>query len=110
MGLLVYKVADYSFTAEREQYRAICEMLKKHYSSRSEVCLFVANYSIYDSEIDGILFKNDAVISVEFKNYGGEVTAVENGCRERLLDACRRYHREGWFKKESVPTGKGKPC
>lgn len=29
MGLLVYKVADYSFTAEREQYRAICEMLKK---------------------------------------------------------------------------------
>ena len=31
MGLLVYKVADYSFTAEREQYRAICEMLKKHY-------------------------------------------------------------------------------
>lgn len=80
MGLLVYKVADYSFTAEREQYRAICEMLKKHYSSRSEVCLFVANYSIYDSEIDGILFKNDAVISVEFKNYGGEVTAVENGC------------------------------
>lgn len=80
MGLLVYKVADYSFTAEREQYRAICEMLKKHYSGRSEVCLFVANYNIYDSEIDGILFKNDAVISVEFKNYGGEVTAVENGC------------------------------
>ena len=33
MGLLVYKVADYSFTAEREQYRAICEMLKKHYSA-----------------------------------------------------------------------------
>lgn len=31
MGLLVYKVADYSFTAEREQYRAICEMLKKHF-------------------------------------------------------------------------------
>ena len=80
MGLLVYKVADFSFTAEREQYRTICEMLKKHYASRSEVCLFVANYNIYDSEIDGILFKNDAVISVEFKNYGGEVTAVENGC------------------------------
>ena len=79
MGLLVYKVADYSFTAEREQYRAICEMLKKHYAGKPEVCLFVANYIIYDSEIDGILFKNDAVISVEFKNYGGEVTAVENG-------------------------------
>ena len=80
MSLLVYKVADYSFTAEREQYRTICELLKKQYASKEEVCLFVANYNIYDSEIDGILFKNDAVISVEFKNYGGEVTAVENGC------------------------------
>jgi hypothetical protein len=80
MGLLVYKVADYSYTAEREQYRTICELLKKHYSDKEEMCLFVANYNIYDSEIDGILFKNDAVISIEFKNYGGEVTAVENGC------------------------------
>lgn len=80
MGLLVYKVADYSFTAEREQYRTICEILKKHYFHKPEVCLFVANYNIYDSEIDGIIFKHDAVISVEFKNYGGEVMAVENGC------------------------------
>lgn len=79
MSLLVYKVADYSFTAEREQYRAICEALKKTYSGRKELCLFVANYNIYDSELDGIIFKNDAVISVEFKNYGGELTAVENG-------------------------------
>lgn len=79
MSLLVYKVADYSFTAEREQYRAICEALKKTYSGCEELCLFVANYNIYDSELDGIIFKNDAVISVEFKNYGGELTAVENG-------------------------------
>ena len=76
MGLLVYKVADYSFTAEREQYRTICEMLKKYYSNKPELCLFVANYNIYDSEIDGILFKNDAIISVEFKNYGGEILLV----------------------------------
>lgn len=62
MSLLVYKVADYSFTAEREQYRAICEMLKEYYTNRDELCLFVANYNIYDSEIDGIIFKNDAVI------------------------------------------------
>ena len=79
MSLLVYKVADYSFTAEREQYRTICEALKQKYSGKDEMCLFVANYNIYDSELDGIIFKNDAVISVEFKNYGGEVTAVENG-------------------------------
>lgn len=79
MGLLVYKAADYSFTAEREQYRTICEALKKKYADVSDLCLFVANYNLYDIEFDGIIFKNDAVISLEFKNYGGDVTAVENG-------------------------------
>lgn len=79
MSLLVYKAASYDFTAEREQYRAICEMLKKQYSGKPDICLFIANYNIYDSELDGIIIKNDAVISVEFKNYGGELTAVENG-------------------------------
>ena len=79
MGLLVYKAADYSFTAEREQYRTICEALKKKYVDVSDLCLFVANYNLYDIEFDGIIFKNDAVISLEFKNYGGDVTAVENG-------------------------------
>ena len=79
MSLLVYKAADYDFTAEREQYRAVCEMLKKQYSGKTDVCLFIANYNIYDIELDGIIIKNDAVISVEFKNYGGELTAVENG-------------------------------
>lgn len=80
MGLLVYKVADFSFTAEREQYRTVCEMLKKHYFNKKEVCLFVVNYNLYDCELDGVIIKNDAVISIEFKNYGGVVTAVENGC------------------------------
>lgn len=79
MGLLVYKAADYSFTAEREQYRTICNALKKKYADVSELCLFVANYNLYDIEFDGIIFKNDAVISLEFKNYGGDITAVENG-------------------------------
>lgn len=79
MGLLVYKAADYSFTAEREQYRTICNALKKKYADVSDLCLFVANYNLYDIEFDGIIFKNDAVISLEFKNYGGDITAVENG-------------------------------
>lgn len=79
MGLLVYKFSDYEHTAEREQYRALCKQLKAYYENREEICLFVANYNIYDCELDGILIKQDAIMSVEFKNYGGVVNAVENG-------------------------------
>ena len=79
MALLVYKFSDYEHTAEREQYRALCKQLKAYYGNRDEICIFIANYNIYDCELDGIIFKQDAIMAVEFKNFGGTITAVENG-------------------------------
>ena len=79
MGLLVYKFSDYAHTAEREQYVDLCKQLKDYYHSREEICLFIANYNVDNCELDGVLIKQDAIIVVEFKNYGGKVTAVENG-------------------------------
>lgn len=79
MGLLVYKFSEYDHTAEREQYRSLCKQLYSHFASSKELCIFIANYNIFDSELDGILIKQDAIICVEFKNYGGKVIATDNG-------------------------------
>lgn len=79
MALLVYKISDYNHTAEREQYREVCKLLKSVYSGKPELCVFIANYNIFDSELDGILIKEDAIVAIEFKNYGGAINAVENG-------------------------------
>lgn len=79
MGLLVYKIADYNHTAEREQYRILCSQLKNLYSGKNELCIFVANWNVYDSELDGLLLKNDALIAIEFKDYGGKIIATDNG-------------------------------
>ena len=79
MGLLVYKINDFSHTAEREQYRTMCNALKSKYSGKEELCLFVANWNVYDSELDGLLIKNDAIIAIEFKDYGGKIIATDNG-------------------------------
>lgn len=79
MPLLVYKISDYEHTAEREQYRTLCKQLKAHYGDNEEICLFIANYNIFDCELDGLIIKQDGIIGVEFKNYGGSITAVENG-------------------------------
>lgn len=79
MSLLVYKFSDYEHTAEREQYRTLCKQLKSYYENRDEICIFIANYNIYDCELDGMLIKQDAIMVVEFKNFGGAITAVENG-------------------------------
>ena len=79
MALLVYKFSNYEHTAEREQYRNLCKQLKSHYANRDDICIFIANYNIFDCELDGIIIKQDAIICVEFKNYGGKVIATDNG-------------------------------
>lgn len=85
MGLIVYRFSNYEHTAENEQYRHMCQLLKDYYGKKKdEHCLFLANYNIGQCELDALLIKQDAIIAVEFKNYGGRVTAVENG--EWLLD------------------------
>lgn len=79
MSFIAFKVSDYNHTAEREQYRAICNILRSKYDHSDELCVFIANYNMYDCEFDGILIKSDAIIAIEFKNYGGNISAVENG-------------------------------
>lgn len=79
MSFIAFKVSDYEHTAEREQYRTICNLLRKKYEKCDDLCLFIANYNIFDCELDGVVIKSDAIIGIEFKNYGGNITAVENG-------------------------------
>lgn len=78
-GFIAFRCGNYENTAEREQFRALCKNMKKKYAKSENMCFLIGNYNIFDSEFDAILIKNDAIIAIEFKNYGGTITAVENG-------------------------------
>lgn len=77
-GLLAFRVGNYDKTAEREQFRFLCGQLKAHYENLEDFCVFVGNYNI-GCELDALFIKKDAIISIEFKNYGSKVVANENG-------------------------------
>ena len=77
-GLLAFRVGNFDNTAEREQFRFLCEQLKVHYENSEEFCVFVGNYNI-GCELDALFIKKDAIIAIEFKNYGGHIIANENG-------------------------------
>lgn len=77
-GLLAFRVGNYDNTAEREQFRFLCQQLKTHFEDSGEFCVFVGNYNI-GCELDALFIKKDAIISIEFKNYGGKIVANENG-------------------------------
>ena len=78
-GFVAFRCCNFDNTAEREQFRFLCKELVRKYADSEELCLLIANYNIFDCEFDSILIKNDAIIAVEFKNYGGKITASENG-------------------------------
>ncbi len=77
-GLLAFRVGNFDTTAEREQFRFLCGQLKAHYEDSNEFCVFAGNYNI-GCELDALFIKKDAIIAIEFKNYGGKVIANENG-------------------------------
>lgn len=80
MPLLVYKPRNYDQTHEREEFRNLCVLLKERYfASPDEMCIFIGNYNIGDVELDGIIIKNEGIVVLEFKDYGGSITASENG-------------------------------
>lgn len=77
-GLLAFRVENFDNTSEREQFRFLCEQLKAHYENSNEFCVLAGNYNI-GCELDALFIKKDAIIAIEFKNYGGKVIANENG-------------------------------
>ena len=53
--------------------------MKARFSESDSFYLMIGNYNIYDCEFDAIIIKQDAIIAIEFKNYGGNIVACENG-------------------------------
>ena len=51
-GLLAFRVDNYNNTAEREQFRFLCEQLKAHSGNSGVFCVCVGNYNI-GRELDG---------------------------------------------------------
>lgn len=78
MAFLAYQRTPYDNQAERQQYFTLCKVLKEYYGEKNELCTFISNYNINGVELDGLIVKQDSIILVEFKNYGGEIQADEN--------------------------------
>ena len=96
MSLLVYRPRNFDQTHEREQFRNLCVLLKGRYaSSPDEMCIFIGNFNIGDVELDGIIIKNDGIIIVEFKDYGGNIIATENGDWTAETDGVKSIIRGG---------------
>ena len=79
MGLSIYKVSDYNHIAEQAQFDSICELLQQTYGDSQDECVLVGNYNIEGVELDALLITPGGIRILEFKNWGGNILARENG-------------------------------
>lgn len=79
MGLSIYKIEEYDHTHERQQFRELCNILSDRLGKTNDHNLLFANINFNGIPLDALLVKKDAIIVLEFKNYGGKVIATENG-------------------------------
>ena len=79
MALRVFKISEYDHAAERKQFDAIRAMLKAKYADRTDPCLLIGNYNIEGVELDALLVTTGGFRILEFKNWGGQIVARENG-------------------------------
>ena len=79
MALQIFKINEYDYQAERMQFEAICQLLRERYKNSDKECILIGNYNIEGVELDGLLITSGGIRILEFKNWGGNIIARENG-------------------------------
>lgn len=79
MGVRIYKISEYEHAAEIRQFDALCRILGELEAQTGGEYVFVGNYNIEGVELDALLFTPQAALVIEFKNWGGNIVAGENG-------------------------------
>lgn len=79
MALHVFRISAYDHVAETLQFDAIRTFLLEKYETSEEECVLIGNYNIEGVELDALLITTEGVRILEFKNWGGNIIARENG-------------------------------
>ena len=79
MALRIFKISDYNHIAETKQFESICQLLQNRYKDSIEECILIGNYNIEGVELDALLITSGGFRILEFKNWGGNIIARENG-------------------------------
>ena len=79
MALRIFKISDYNHIAETKQFESICQLLQNRYKDSIEECILIGNYNIEGVELDALLITSGGFRVLEFKNWGGNIIARENG-------------------------------
>ncbi|WP_378945720.1 nuclease-related domain-containing protein [Mesorhizobium sp. ANAO-SY3R2] len=78
MPVKLYRAAPYLHTQENEAFEKLCLLGDRHLRDKGDVRI-LGNVRCGGYEIDAVVMSERAITIIDFKDYGGTITACENG-------------------------------
>jgi len=79
MGFKAFRGNSFNHSHENQVFNALYDMLSTEWEERDEKLYLFGNFFVAGKEFDALIIKNNAIIVIDFKNFGGEITFSENG-------------------------------
>lgn len=79
MGFKAFRGSSFNHSHENQAFNALYDMLQAEWDERDDQLYLFGNFFVAGKEFDALIVKNNAIIVIDFKNFGGELTFSENG-------------------------------
>lgn len=79
MGFKAFRGSSFNHSHENQAFNALYDMLSAEWEERDEQLYLFGNFFVAGKEFDALIVKHNAIIVIDFKNFGGEITFSENG-------------------------------
>ena len=79
MSFNAYRATAFSHTHENKAFDKLYDLLKSQWAERDEPLHLLGNFYVDGGEIDALVIKRNAIIVIDFKDYGGVLKFSENG-------------------------------
>jgi hypothetical protein len=80
MTFHAYRASPFSHAHENHAFNHLHDLLQTHWAQKDEPIRLLGNFYVDGCEIDALILKRNAVIVIDFKDYGGRLEFSENNC------------------------------
>lgn len=79
MAFKAFRGDSFNHSHENHAFNILYDKLKAEWQDRDEQLYLFGNFFVAGKEFDALIVKSNAIIVIDFKNFGGRVTFSENG-------------------------------
>ncbi len=78
MSFFAYRAAPFELTHENKMFDRLYDLLYQVWGKRDEPLHLIGNVYFSGRPVDALVIKHNAIVVIDFKDYGGEITFSEN--------------------------------